>query len=559
MTTSERAPDPLLEVRDLRVTFREGTDQQVEAVDGISFEVHPGEVLAIVGESGSGKSITAHSVLGLLPPLATVAGSIRLRRRTSGRPEELIGLSSGAMRRIRGAEVAMIFQEPSTALNPVYTIGWQIKEALRAHSRVSGRTARDMVVEILRRVGIPEPEKRVGYYPHQFSGGQRQRIVIAMALIQNPDLIIADEPTTALDVTVQAEILDLLRAHRDEAGTAIVLITHNMGVVADLADRMVVMYQGCVVETGPVSEVFEQPQHPYTRNLLAAVPRVGVQSAREPVAAPDRIAVEGRDVVIEYPAGFRRASFRAVNSVSFRIAAGEVLGLVGESGSGKTSLGRAVAGLNPISSGSLVALGQELKGISRGKLRSSRKDVGFVFQDPATSFNPRIRLFDCLAEPFIVNNSTERPQLRQAVNELFDLVHLPRSFAERFPHELSGGQRQRVGIARAIALRPSLIIADEPTSALDVSVQAQILTLFTELQDELNYACLFITHDLAVVDMLAHRTAVMRRGEIVEQGATREVLLHPQHEYTQQLIGSLPVPDPAVQRDRSSRRQAVTS
>lgn len=544
----------LMEIRDLQVSFPGRDNEEVRAVDGISFSVRPGEVLAIVGESGSGKSVTAHSILGLNPPRTSVKGSIRLMRRESRQAEELVGRSDKSLRMIRGTEVAMIFQEPATALNPVYTVGRQLTEALCAHDRVDKKVSKKRVIEVLGKVGIPNPEERLNFYPHQFSGGQRQRIVIAMALIQDPDLIIADEPTTALDVTVQAEILDLLRVRQAEAGTSIMLITHNMGVVADLADRVIVMYQGRIVETGMVEEVFAAPKHEYTRKLLSAVPRIGVQERREPVTV-DTAVVEASDVVIEYPARFGRTPFRAVDSVSFRVAPGEVLGLVGESGSGKTTLGRAVAGLHTITSGRLVALGQETKGMSKSAWRASRKEVGFVFQDPATSFNPRVRLFDCLAEPYIINDADERSNLHRAVHELLDRVHLPRSFAQRFPHELSGGQRQRVGIARAIALRPKLLIADEPTSALDVSVQAQILDLFTELQMDLNYACLFITHDLAVVDRLAHRVAVMRRGQLVELGDTREVLVRPRHEYTRQLIQSLPVPDPAVQRQRAGRRR----
>ena len=460
----------------------------------------------------------------------------------------------------------MVFQEPSTALNPVHTVGWQIAEGIRAHGKVSRREAKARAIDILRRVGIPDPEHRVKYYPHQFSGGQKQRVVIAMALVLNPGLIVADEPTTALDVTVQAEILDLLRRCRDEFGTAIVLITHNMGVVADLADRVVVMYESKLVEQADVTTLFSSPREDYTRALLASVPRIGDAAAQTTQRATERAAaastaapiIEARDLHIEYPGRLGVPAFRAVQGVSFRVEAGEVLGLVGESGSGKTTIGRAIAGLTPVTGGSLTVLGREMLGIRERDFRSARSDIGFVFQDPATSFNPRLTIAECVAEPLIVHGRAENAAAaRDRVHELLEAVQLPRAFGDRFPHELSGGQRQRASLARSLALQPTLLIADEPTSALDVSVQARVLELFRELQREFGFAALFISHDLAVVDMLADRIAVLYQGKLVEEGTGAEVLGNPQHPYTRRLLASLPVPDPGEQRDRRERLRSI--
>jgi peptide/nickel transport system ATP-binding protein len=548
----------VVDIQDLQVAF--ATDAgTVDAVEGVSLQVQAGEVLAIVGESGSGKTVTARSILGLLPETATTRGAILLGRREGGEQRDVVSVSAAGLRDLRGQDAAMVFQEPSTALNPVYPVWWQIAEGLRAHGKVSRAEAKEKAIEVLERVGIPDAEHRVDHYPHQFSGGQKQRIVIAQALVLDPGVIIADEPTTALDVTVQAEILDLLRRCRDEFGTAIVLITHNMGVVADLADRVAVMYQGRIVEQADVRTLFAAPKEEYTQQLLASVPRLGQGTARAVERAERRPegwatltpVVEARDLRIVYPGRFRRPDFVAVDGVSFAIRPGEVLGLVGESGSGKTTIGRAIAGLTKVTDGSLTVLGTEMNGVKERSFRPVRERIGFVFQDPATSFNPLLSVAEAIAEPLIVHGrARDVAGARQRVDDLLESVQLPRSYGDRFPHELSGGQRQRASLARALALFPELLIADEPTSALDVSVQAKVLELFDELQKELGFAALFISHDLAVVDRLADRIAVLYHGELVEEGTGEEVLGAPQHPYTQRLLASLPVPDPDEQARR---------
>ncbi|WP_156759689.1 ABC transporter ATP-binding protein [Microbacterium karelineae] len=540
-----------VEIRDLDVTFAtDGGD--VHVVHGIDLAIRDREVLAIVGESGSGKTVTARTLLGLLPETATTTGAVIVNG------TDVVTLSGHRLRELRGTEAAMIFQEPMTALNPVFPVGWQIAEGLRAHEKISKKAARARAIEILEKVGIPDPTKRVDDYPHQFSGGQKQRIVIAQALALGPKVLIADEPTTALDVTVQAEILDLLRVVREEFGTAILLITHNMGVVADLADRVCVMYRGDVVETAPTDELFAAPQAEYTKTLLAAVPRLDIADRTwtgDPSAAP---LVTARGLEIEYPGRFGAHGFRAVQGVDFTIRPGEVLGLVGESGSGKSTIGRAIAGLTTVTGGSLEVLGVEMNGVRERQLRPHRKDLGFVFQDPASSFNPLLTIGACVAEPLIVHGEASSVEdAEDRVVELLEAVRLPGDFARRFPHELSGGQRQRASLARGLALNPKLLIADEPTSALDVSVQATVLQLFQDLQEQFGFACLFITHDLAVVDMLAHRIAVLRNGRVAEQGRTADVLGDPQNDYTRRLIASLPVPDPAEQAARRERRRRI--
>ncbi|MFZ7087835.1 ABC transporter ATP-binding protein [Curtobacterium sp. RRHDQ10] len=539
--------DAVVSVDDLSVTF--ATDNgDVSAVDHVSVEVRPGEVLALVGESGSGKSVTARSMLRLLPETATVSGAVVIGG------SDVVRVSQQRLRELRGTAGAMVFQEPSTALNPVYTVGWQIAEGIRAHGGVSKKEARERAIEYLRRVGIPDPETRVDHYPHQFSGGQKQRVVIAMALVLEPSVIIADEPTTALDVTVQAEILDLLRRCRDEFGAAIVLITHNMGVVADLADRVAVMYQGQVVEQADVRSLFASPQADYTKRLLAAVPRLEAATTSDRRALVDGSVapvVAARGLEIEYPGRLGSPAFRAVKGVDLTIRPGEVLGLVGESGSGKTTIGRAIAGLTRVTGGSLEVLGTEMLGYRERDFKRLRKDIGFVFQDPASSFNPLLTIADAVAEPLVVHGEARSPsQARARVDELLEAVQLPRAYGDRYPHELSGGQRQRASLARSLALRPKLLIADEPTSALDVSVQARVLELFLELQQDLGFASLFISHDLAVVGALSDRIAVLYRGDLVEEGTAAEVLGAPRHPYTQRLLASLPVPDPAEQAER---------
>ncbi|ASD22058.1 glutathione ABC transporter ATP-binding protein [Cryobacterium sp. LW097] len=558
MSDNRTEQQTVLRIADLGVSF--STDAgAVRAVDGVTLSVRRGEVLAIVGESGSGKTVTAKTILGLLPETAVSEGAVILTSRDGASENDVIALSRQRLRQVRGTDVSMVFQEPSTALNPVYTVGWQIMEGIRAHGTVSRADARKKAIEILGRVGIPDPEVRVNYYPHQFSGGQKQRVVIAMALVLEPGLIVADEPTTALDVTVQAEILDLLRRCRDEFGTAIVLITHNMGVVADLADRVAVMYQGKVVEEADAQTLFSSPQDPYTQKLLAAVPYVGQgvvraaerAEARSPEWAAQTPVVVADNLRIQYPGRLGRPGFVAVDGVSFSIRPGEVLGLVGESGSGKTTIGRAIAGLTRVTDGSLTVLGHEMNGFKERRFKHLRSDIGFVFQDPASSFNPLLTIADCVAEPLVVHGRAANPRAARArVDELLEAVQLPRAFGDRFPHELSGGQRQRASLARALALEPALLIADEPTSALDVSVQARVLELFAELQREFGFAALFISHDLAVVDILADRIAVLYHGRLVEEGTGAQVLGSPRDPYTQRLLASLPVPDPAAQAKR---------
>jgi peptide/nickel transport system ATP-binding protein len=465
-------------------------------------------------------------------------------------------MSNNALRPIRGDQVSMVFQEPATALNPVYTVGWQIIEGLQAHQKMSKKAARARAVELLELVGMPDPAERVNYYPHQLSGGQKQRVVIAMAIACDPDVIIADEPTTALDVTVQAAILELLLSLRDRLGTAIVLITHNMGVVADMADRVVVMYRGTIVEQAPARQLFATPRHPYTRALLDAVPHLG-HAGGPGLVDDNEIVLKVDDLVVEFPGRLGQPSFRAVDHVSLEVRKGEVLGLVGESGSGKSTIGRTTVGLQQPTSGLIHVSGNQVSGRSDRELRPLRSRFGFVFQDPASSLNPRMSIGQCIAEPLHVQTDMSQSEIDAKVASLLDSVELGGGYAERFPHELSGGQRQRVSLARALSLDPDLLIADEPTSALDVSVQARVLELFTQLQHRLQFACLFISHDLAVVDTLANRVAVMQHGKLVEIGPRDQVLGNPQEEYTQRLIAAVPVPDPEEQARRRAERGSL--
>ncbi|WP_022888121.1 dipeptide ABC transporter ATP-binding protein [Agromyces italicus] len=532
-----------LNIENLAITIAEG-DDAVEAVKSMSLDLAAGEVLALVGESGSGKTITARAVLGLLPARASTKGVILINGISvlEATPEQ--------GRKVRGEHAAMIFQEPSTALNPVFTIGWQMSEGLRAHGISDVRERRRRSIELLTAVGIPSPETRIDDYPHQFSGGQKQRIVIAMALALRPAVIIADEPTTALDVTVQAEILDLLRRCRDELGASILLITHNMGVVADLADRVAVMYQGELVEVAPVEELFASPREQYTQDLLAAVPRLGAEPREARDEGIGDVVYEAENLDIVYSGGFRQKPFHAVHGVSFTVRRGEVFGLVGESGSGKSTIGRSIVGLAPVSGGSAKLLGSDLRHARGAELRELRRRVGFVFQDPASSFNSLMTVGECIEEPMRIHRAGSRQVRERRVNELLDAVQLPRSMAFRHPYELSGGQRQRVGLARALVLDPEFLVADEPTSALDVSVQARVLEIFNELQRDLGFGCLFISHDLAVVEMLSDRIGVLQSGRLVEAGTASEVLQYPKEAYTRRLIAAVPVPDPKVQRAR---------
>ncbi|MDF9716910.1 ABC transporter ATP-binding protein [Nocardioides sp. ChNu-153] len=550
---------PVLEVTDLTVEFFVD-DQWIPAAQDVSYAVAPGEVLAIVGESGSGKTQSSMSLLGLLPPNGRARGSAKLNGR------EVLGLRGSAQRKVRGKEIAVIFQEPMTALNPVYPIGFQIVEALRSHFSMSPSAARERALELLRLVEIPEPERRFDAFPHQLSGGQRQRAMIAQALSCEPTLLVADEPTTALDVTVQAEILKLITDLKDRIDSGIVIITHDMGVVADMADRMIVMKDGRVVERGATTDVFTRPQHPYTQQLLAAVPHFGRHTSTV-VTEKDRTVVDGvalgapvlelEDLVLEYPKRGSQPVFRAVDGVSFSIAKGEVVGLVGESGSGKTTIGRAAVGLLPVAGGSLRVDGVDMASARKRDLADLRRRVGIVFQDPGSSLNPRIPVGESIGEPLRLHTGVRGTELSRRVEALLDQVHLPRAMRNRYPHELSGGQRQRVGIARALALEPQLLVADEPTSALDVSVQARVLDLFQELQREYGFGCLFISHDLAVVEMLASRIAVMHHGKLVELGTSAQICTAPREAYTQRLVAAVPVPDPAEQRARRERRDAL--
>ena len=544
-----KADQPVLKVSNYSVDFWvEGV--WYPAAINMNFEVQAGKVLAIVGESGSGKSTTAMGLMDLLASNARIEGSVEING------QEMVGAKKTLLRRARGREVAYIFQEPMTALNPVYTIGFQIVETLRTHFDMGPQEAKVRAIELISMVEIPNPEGSFDKYPHQLSGGQRQRAMIAQSLACDPGLLVADEPTTALDVTVQAEILDLIRNLRDRLNSAILLITHDMGVVADLADDILVMKDGNTVEYGTADQIFNRPQHPYTQELLAAVPKLGSVAVRE--LSPDLVGLPAvlklDHVSIEYPKSGRIPAFRAVTDFSLEIFPGEIVGLVGESGSGKTTVGRAAIGLLPAVEGKIEVVGRDITKPTPQELREIRRHTGIVFQDPASSLNPRLPIGESIGEPLFLAGDAKGAELDRRVEDLLDSVELPRSYRNRYPHELSGGQRQRVGIARALALTPDLLIADEPTSALDVSVQARFLELLQELQDKLKFACLFISHDLAVVDILSHRIAVMQNGRLVEVGSRDQILKNPQQEYTKRLISAVPIPDPAEQRIRREAR-----
>ena len=584
-----------LSLRGLGVAFAGGG---APASTGIDLDLRPGRVQALVGESGSGKSVTALGALGLLPATATVTGSARVvdpagagKADGSGKTDgegadavcavELVGAARLVLDDVRGRLVGTVFQEPTTALDPLETIAFQIGEAVRAHPgafRRSGGPRRPgraevgaRVRELLARVGLGggggEELERIGRsHPHQLSGGQLQRVCIALAMACDPPVLIADEPTTALDVTVQAGILDLLRSLTRDEGVAVLLITHDMAVVADVADDVAVMRAGRIVERGAVHEIFQAPVHEYTRELLAAVPRLDPLRQEDPFAAVVResevlgakgaepvVAVEDLNVV--YRSG--RRMVHAVRGASLTIAPGEVLGLVGESGSGKSTIAGTLTGLVPIASGSVRVDGVEVAGAGRRDLLGVRRSTGVVYQNPASSLNPRRTVGASIAEPMVVHGGFSPARRRARVDELLEAVRLPTIMAERYPHEMSGGQRQRVAIARALALDPRLIIADEPTSALDVSVQAVVLDLLRSLQAELGFACLFVSHDLAVVDAVAARTVVLSGGRVVESGPTEQVLARPRRDYTRRLVAAVPVPDPAVQAARRERRRAL--
>jgi peptide/nickel transport system ATP-binding protein len=545
--------EPVLSVKNFTVEFWVDGTWYPAAVN-MNFDLQAGEVLAIVGESGSGKSTTAMGLMSILASNSRTSGSVKVKG------VEMLGASKSTLRKFRGKEVAYIFQEPMTALNPVYTIGFQISETLRTHFDMGPKEARARSIELLGMVEIPDPEKSFGKYPHQFSGGQRQRAMIAQALACDPALLVADEPTTALDVTVQAEILDLMRGIKSRLNSAILLITHAMGVVADMADDILVMKDGVVVEAGTAEQIFYRPNQPYTKELLAAVPTLGSSPKRSLTfteknkPAP---VIKLENVTIEYPKRGRIPAFTAVRDFNLEIYPGEILGLVGESGSGKTTVGRAAIGLIPIKTGKIEIVGNDISHATLKDLSKIRRYTGIVFQDPASSLNPRLPIGESIGEPIFLAKIARGDALNHMVEELLDQVELPRSYRNRYPHELSGGQRQRVGIARALALTPELLIADEPTSALDVSVQARFLELFQELQARMHFACLFISHDLAVVDILSHRVAVMQDGLLVEEGDRDSILKNPKDAYTKRLISAVPVPDPREQAIRRAARLAA--
>ncbi|QHQ33846.1 ABC transporter ATP-binding protein [Algicella marina] len=546
---------PLLSVRDLTVSVRDrGVVRPL--VEGLSFDLSAGETLAIAGESGSGKSITSLALMGLLPNNVAVTSGQALLEGV-----DLPSLPEARMRGLRGAKVAMIFQEPMTSLNPVQRIGTQLVEAIRAHEQVGMRAAREAATLALRRVRISEPERRMGQYPHELSGGMRQRVMIAMALAMRPALLIADEPTTALDVTVQREVLDLLRDLQAETGTAIILITHDMGVVAETADRVVVMKSGRAVETGPVEQIFDAPTDRYTRDLLAAVPRLGAGAARGAPLPPEAPVPVARlvEAQVHFDIGsgfFGRPTHRvhAVEGVSFDIRQGETFGLVGESGCGKSTIAKALAGLVP-HQGHVEVAGRKLSSLTASGRKAICRDVQMVFQDPMAALDPRMTVGDAVAEPLLIHGVGNPVMRRSLVKELFDKVGLGGEHMTRYPHEFSGGQRQRICVARALALQPKLIICDESVSALDVSVQARVLDLLAELQATVGVSYLFISHDMAVVENVVDRLAVMYLGQIVEMGTRDQVFGDPRHPYTQRLLDAVPIPDPA-RRGRTHVRPA---
>jgi peptide/nickel transport system ATP-binding protein len=568
---------PVLSVRDLTTSFKVG-DEWRSVVKGVSFDVAPRETVAIVGESGSGKSVTSLSIMRLLPQNASrIEGSIKLNGR------ELLTLEAEEMRKVRGNEIAMIFQEPMTSLNPIFPIGKQIAEAITCHRDVSTSEAKAEVLHLLDKVRIPNAKNRFGDYPHQFSGGMRQRVMIAMALASRPKLLIADEPTTALDVTIQGQILDLIKVLQDEEGMAVLFITHDMGVVAEVSDRTIVMFRGEAVETGTTDDIFNRGKHPYTRALLSAVPKLGSMGGRErPMRFPVIDIVTGETRIPETEAGGvdgakrpvlevknlttrfdihsgllgrKSGAVHAVENVSFDLREGETLALVGESGCGKSTTGRSITRLVEPTAGAISLDGYDVVNLDRTSLRKMRRSIQMVFQDPFASLDPRMSVGSAVMEPFVEHGLGPKAQARDKAADLLERVGLKADMMRRYPHEFSGGQRQRIAIARSLMLDPKVIVADEAVSALDVSIKAQVCNLLLDLQQSFNLAYLFISHDMAVVERVSHRVAVMYLGEIVEIGPRQAVFDNPQHPYTKKLMAAVPIPDPAR---RSLKRNIST-
>ncbi|MEM8859452.1 MAG: ABC transporter ATP-binding protein [Chloroflexota bacterium] len=556
---------PILQVKNLTVKFGSFT-----AVDDVSFDLHHGETLAIVGESGSGKSVTAMSIMRLvaLGSRGRITNGEILLHQDDGSVIDLVKQPERVMRSIRGNHISMIFQEPLTSLNPVYTVGDQIMEAIILHQDASRADAQQRALDMLKRVRIPEAEKQLTKYPHELSGGMRQRVMIAMALSCGPAILIADEPTTALDVTIQAQILGLMRELQEETGTAVIMITHDMGVVAEISDRALVMNRGKLVESGDVFNIFDRPVEPYTQALLQAVPRLGsmaesavpvrfqlVDDALEAMPVekmPDyteKPLLEVTDLYKKFPlAG--GAKVHAVENVSLQIIPGETLAVVGESGCGKSTLANVIMKLHEPTAGSVKLNGVEIANLNRAEMRDHRQQMQMIFQDPFASLDPRRRVGDSVARPMRIHKMGTAAEIRERVTKLFKQVGLDESHQNLFPHQFSGGQRQRICIARALALNPKLLIADEAVSALDVSIQAQVINLMLDLQQDLGLSFLFISHDMAVVERISHRVAVMYLGQIVEIGPRQEIFANPSHSYTKKLLSAVPIADPKQRKDR---------
>ena len=573
-------PDEIVKISDLGLSFPT-FDGFVKVLHGVSFSVKAGETLAIVGESGSGKTVTMRRVMQLLKNVRTDSGEILLRKK-DGTVQDITKLSNAEAREVRGAEASMIFQEPMTSLNPLFTIGNQLEEALLTHQDLTRGEAAERVIALLELVRIPDAKRRAAEYPHQMSGGMRQRVMTAMALACNPQLLIADEPTTALDVTIQAQMLGLIRSLQKKIGMSVIFITHDMGVVAELADRVLVMYRGRVVEENDVRSIFEKPRHPYTKALLKAVPKLGCMQGTENPATlaildmeqelnrkegdlpPEETEVDTADYEAEPLLSVTDLTTRfvskktffgkpthlvhAVESVSFDLYPGETLGIVGESGCGKSTTGYALLKLVP-ATGTVMFDGKDVLDMPEGRLQKLRQDIQFIFQDPFASLNPRRPIGASIAEPLEIHNLGTRAEREARVTYLLERVGIPAAHASRYPHEFSGGQRQRIAIARALATNPKMIVADEAVSALDVSIQATVLNLMMELQQELGLSYMFISHDMAVVERVSHRVAVMYLGQIVEMGSRRDIFENPQHPYTKRLLSAVPIADPKKRTD----------